>query len=147
MQVVFLGGSLREQEKAAVQGRNSPGYMRADHPGGSALLGTSRRWWCCPTEGVREPDHSFTSSHLCCLGWRPRGKLAHPCRALFQRLLQGAMRASEGRDIPVETGAESAVGRRQDAKEGPWAMGKALVCALGRWSISCCVENRLADRS
>ena len=112
MQVVFLGGSFREQEKASGQGRNSPGCMRADHPGGSALVGTSRRWWWCPTEGMREPDHLLTSSHLCWLGWRPRGRLAQPCGALFQRLLQGAMRASEGRDIPAETGAESVVGQR-----------------------------------
>lgn len=79
MQVVFLGGSLREQEKKFLpsgQGRNSPGCMRADHPGGSALVGTSRRWWWCPTEGMREPDHLFTSSQLCWLGWRPRGRLA-----------------------------------------------------------------------
>ena len=109
-----LGGGPREHWRAAGQGRKSLGCMGAEHPvgnGGSAALGTSRRWWCCLTEGMRKPDYLSTSSHLRWLGQGPRGRLEHLCGAILQYLLQGAMRASEGkhssRDGSRECGGEA----------------------------------------
>lgn len=132
-----LGGGPREHGRAAGQGRKSLGCMGAEDPvgnGGSAPLGTSRRRWWCLTEGMRKPDYlpapSFAGEGRAPeAGW-------NICVGQYFSICSREPRGHQSKDIPAETGAESAVGRRQDVVEGPWAVGRALVCALGRCFIS-----------